>query len=84
MALFKNDRWRKYSENYLFVSNTYMRPYYCNYMLRIWHEKHPNQPLQRLDVIYMKEVSLPDYQVAGPTREVLCSCETQPPPPPAQ
>jgi hypothetical protein len=80
MALFKNDRWRKYSENYLFVSNSYMRPYYCNYLLRIWHEKHPNQPINRLDVIYMKEVSLPDYQVPKPTREVLCSCETAPAP----
>ena len=77
MALFKNDRWRKYSENYLFVSNNYMRPYYCNYLLRIWQEKHPDQLLRRLDVIYMKEISLPNYKVVPPTREVLCSCETE-------
>ncbi|TGE22458.1 HTTM domain-containing protein [Hymenobacter aquaticus] len=78
VALFKNDRWRKYSENYLFVSNEYMRPYYCNYLLRIWHEDPTHPPLRRLEVIYMKEVSLPDYQVSVPKRELLCGCEPQP------
>ncbi|UYZ63448.1 HTTM domain-containing protein [Hymenobacter weizhouensis] len=75
VALFKNDRWRKYSENYLFVDNAYMRPYYCNYLLRIWHEDPSRPRLRRLDVVYMMEKSLPDYQVSKPTREVLCSCE---------
>jgi hypothetical protein len=75
MALHKNDRWRKYSENYLFVDNEWIRPYYCNYMLRIWRENPNHPPLTRLDVVYMKEVSLPNYKVKGPTREVLCSCE---------
>ncbi|WP_223816104.1 HTTM domain-containing protein [Adhaeribacter rhizoryzae] len=78
MALFKNDRWRKYSENYLFVHNSFMRPYYCNYMLRIWNENHPGEPVTNLEVIYMKEVTLPDYQVSPPTREVLCSCGVNP------
>ncbi|MBC6606761.1 HTTM domain-containing protein [Hymenobacter sp. BT188] len=76
VSLFKNDRWRKYSENYLFVSNAYLRPYYCNYLLRVWNEDSGNSPVQRLDVIYMKEVSQPNYRVVKPTREVLCSCET--------
>lgn len=83
MRLFKNDRWRKYSENYLFVSNTYMRPYYCNYLLRIWSENPSNPPLRHLDVIYMKEVSQPDYKVATPTREVLCGCDAEVPAPEA-
>ncbi|UOG73705.1 hypothetical protein MTX78_16465 [Hymenobacter tibetensis] len=75
MQLFKNDRWRKYSENYLFVSNTYMRPYYCNYLLRIWSEDPSHAPLRHLDVVYMKEVSQPNYQPVTPTREVLCGCD---------
>jgi hypothetical protein len=75
VALFKNDRWRKYSENYLFVSNQWMRPYYCNYLLRIWHEDPAHAPLRHLSVVYMKEVSLPDYKVSPPVREVLCECE---------
>lgn len=74
VALFKNDRWRKYSENYLFVQNAWMRPYYCNYLLRIWHENPAHPPLRHLAVVYMKEVSLPDYKVAPLVREVLCDC----------
>ena len=75
VSLFKNDRWRKYSENYLFVDNAWMRPYYCNYLLRIWHENPAHAPLRHLSMVYMKEVSLPDYRLAKPTREVLCDCE---------
>ncbi|WP_276498759.1 HTTM domain-containing protein [Pontibacter litorisediminis] len=77
VSMFKNDRWRKYSENYLFTYYAYMRPYYCNYLMRRWNEAHPQQPIQQLEVIYMKEPSLPDYQLAVPTREVLCSCANQ-------
>ena len=75
VALFKNDRWRKYSENYLFVNNLWMRAYYCNYLLRIWHEDPTHAPLRHLSVVYMKEVSLPDYRVSAPARQVLCDCE---------
>ncbi|MFD3002236.1 hypothetical protein ACFS7Z_17830 [Pontibacter toksunensis] len=78
VSLFKNDRWRKYSENYLFVNNAYMRPYYCNYLMRRWNEDHPAEPIKQLQVVYMKEPSLPDYQVAVPTREVLCICANEP------
>ena len=51
-----------------------MQPYYCNYLLRIWYENPAHTPLRHLSVVYMKEVSLPDYQVAQPVREVLCDC----------
>jgi len=77
--LFKNDRWRKYSENYLFVDKTWMRLYYCNYLLRIWHENPAHPPLRHLSVVYMKELSQPDYQVPPATREVLCDCAPAPP-----
>jgi hypothetical protein len=84
VALFRNDRWRKYSENYLFVDNAWLRPYYCNYLLRIWHDQ-PRQPrLRHLSVVYMKEVSLPDYRYSRPQREVLCECEPPPDTPTAQ
>ncbi|MBK0404790.1 HTTM domain-containing protein [Adhaeribacter sp. BT258] len=75
VSLFKNDRWRKYSENYLFVDNSWMRPFYCNYLMRIWNEQNgmENQ-VKSLDVIYMKEVSLDHYKTRPVQREVLCSC----------
>jgi hypothetical protein len=78
VSLFKNDRWRKYSENYLFVDKAWMRPYYCNYMLRIWQQDRAHPPLRHLSVVYMKEVSQPDYRVSPPIREVLCDCEPVP------
>ncbi|MCC9136365.1 HTTM domain-containing protein [Pontibacter silvestris] len=78
VSLFKNDRWRKYSENYLFINNAYMRPYYCNYLMRRWNEGHPKNPITQLEVIYMKEPSQPDYQEITPSREVLCSCANLP------
>lgn len=78
VALFKNDRWRKYGENYLFVTNSFMRPYFCHYRLRRWNETHPNaQQIRELQVVYMKERTLPDYKVPKPKREVLCVCSTQ-------
>jgi hypothetical protein len=75
VSLFKNDRWRKYSENYLFINNSWMRPYYCNYLLRIWGENPAHPPLRHLSVVYMMEVSQPDYKVLPATRQVLCDCE---------
>ncbi|GGK74737.1 hypothetical protein ACD591_06875 [Rufibacter glacialis] len=76
MSLFKNDRWRKYSENYLFGPNAYMRPYYCFYLLRRWNEDHPKaEQINELSVVYMKEFSLPDYKTAPIQREVLCHCK---------
>ena len=75
VALNKNDRWRKYTENYLFIHNDWMRPYYCNYLMRIWNEKNgSNNQVKSLDVIYMKEVSLNHYKTKPVKREVLCSC----------
>lgn len=75
VALFKNDRWRKYGENYLFVYKGFMRPYFCNYRLRRWNETHPPaEQIRELRVVYMKERTLPDYQPVTPQREILCVC----------
>jgi hypothetical protein len=80
VSLFRNDRWRKYSEHYLFVDHAWMRPYYCHYLLRIWQQNPAHPPLRHLAVVYMKEVSQPNYQVPPAKREVLCDCEPPAPP----
>ncbi|HYG14994.1 MAG TPA: HTTM domain-containing protein [Bacteroidia bacterium] len=74
VSIFKNDRWRKYSENMLMTSNDYMRGYFCNYTKRVWNEEHPEQKIKALRVIYMLEVSKPDYQLSQPAKEVLFEC----------
>lgn len=73
LALYKNDRWRKYLENYLFISNSYMRPYYCQYLIRKWNENHSSR-LVSMDVVYMEEISMPAYKLPTPKRVVLSSC----------
>jgi hypothetical protein len=78
VSMFKNDRWRKYSENYLFVHYAFLRPYYCNYLVRRWNEANPHNPVQELQVVYMKEYTLPNYQFVEPQREVLCTCANLP------
>lgn len=75
-GLYKNDRWRKYSENILFVSKSHYRLYYCRYLMRQWNKEH-DKKIDYLEVIYMKIPSLPDYQEAGPTKELLCYCSDE-------
>lgn len=71
VSMFKNDRWRKYSENYLFTNNAYMRGYFCNYCKRAWNEQHADKQIASLRVIYMKELTLPDYEYTIPEMNVL-------------
>jgi len=73
-AMFKNDRWRKYSENFIFVDNSFMRGYFCNYYLRKWNQAHPDQPVSMLSIIYFTELTAPDYQYVIPKKDILCTC----------
>ena len=74
VAMFANDRWRKYSENYIFNDNAFMRGYYANYYKRIWNEQNPGRQIKSLRVIYMEELTLPDYQFSKPVANVLWEC----------
>ncbi len=73
-ALFGRDRWRKYYENFLFVSNDWMRPLYCNYVRSHWNADHPSEKIDSLHIVYMKEVTAPDYKYVKPKREILSTC----------
>jgi len=72
---FTEDRWRKYMENNLFVSHAHIRPYYCGYLLDKWNSnKSKSEQIDTLKIIYMKEISLPDYKTSNPIKELLCEC----------
>ena len=71
VSFFKNDRWRKYSENILMTSYEYLRPSFCRYLFLKWNKEHPARQLDNLFIIYMKELTLPDYKTSKPVREVL-------------
>ena len=77
-AFYKNDRWRKFHENMLLAQNNHLRLYYCAYLTHTWNKQQtsPENRIPNLQIIYVKEVSLPDYKAAPPLKEVLCECNT--------
>ena len=75
VTMFKNDRWRKYSENYIFEHNSFMRGYFCNYVLKKWNELHVAEKINLVRVVYMKEFTQPDYKYAIPEKNVLWEYE---------
>lgn len=74
VAMYKNDRWRKYSENLVLSSQSFLRGYFCNYSKRIWNEAHPDDQLNSLKVIFMSEFTLPDYHYSKPEKILLWEC----------
>ncbi len=71
---FESDRWRKYSENYVFNNNNYMRPYYCKYLLKKWNIENPNNKISELTIYFMKEITLPNYKTKPIEKNVVCNC----------
>lgn len=72
--LVKNDRWRKYGENIIQKNNAHFRPYFCGYLITEWNASNPDQQVDHLQIIYMLERSLPDYQTEEIRREQICKC----------
>jgi hypothetical protein len=72
-SMFKNDRWRKYSESLILSYHDFLRGYFCNYYKRIWNEENAEK-IRRLEIVYMSEFTLPDYKYSKPTREMLWEC----------
>jgi hypothetical protein len=75
VSMFKNDRWRKYSENLIFQENEVARGYFCSYCTRFWNERHPENQINSLQIIYMEEMTLPDYRYALPQKTILWQCD---------
>jgi hypothetical protein len=74
VSMFKNDRWRKYSENLIMSFNAYARGYFCSYYKRTWNEAHPEQRIGELRMYYMSELTKPDYQYSKPEKIMLWQC----------
>jgi len=70
----KNDRWRKYGENIIMIDNSHFRLYLCDYLLLEWNRRNPDQKVVHLQIIYMLERTLPDYQTEEISREPICYC----------
>lgn len=74
VSQYKNDRWRKYGENFILSDHAPIRGYFCNYFRRVWNESHPSEKIKRLKVIFMYEFTRPRYQYYIPDKEVLFEC----------
>lgn len=75
VSMFKNDRWRKYAENYIFIHNDFMRPYFCDYYRRAWNKGREEQnQVERLRIYYVTEMTQPDYGCVPPRKDLLCDC----------
>ncbi|HXB39781.1 MAG TPA: HTTM domain-containing protein [Bacteroidia bacterium] len=71
----KDDRWRKYYENYVIIDNLFMRPFLCNYLLKDWNKNHPEAKIDTLNVIFMRETTPPPGNpLPVPVKENLCKC----------
>lgn len=75
IAFIKDDRWRKFLENYIFAKNDFMRPYYCNYLLKDWNLRNQANKIDSIRVIYMKEVTPPPGKSIRVVKEILCGCK---------
>jgi hypothetical protein len=70
-AMFKNDRWRKYTENLMLAYNSYMRGYFTSYYMRTWNENNQDRQIKELQIVYMSEFTQPDYKIIPAKKEVL-------------
>lgn len=74
VSMYKTDRWRKLAENMQRSDFTFLRPRYCQYVLREWNKKHPEKQIMHLNLYYMQKESLPDYKTTVPEKVLFCIC----------
>lgn len=74
LKLIKDDRWRKYQENFVMPDNLFMQIHYCRYLLKDWNTRRADKPIDTLTIVYMKELTPPPGQAARVVKEPLCKC----------
>ncbi|MDP3975475.1 MAG: HTTM domain-containing protein [bacterium] len=66
-ATYPNERWRKYLMNLWLRDNTDHRLWYGKYLCRDWNARQEGeQQLDNFQIIFMKEMSLPNYEIPKP------------------
>jgi hypothetical protein len=69
---FKNEHWRKYLENVRGYEYTGAHQYLARYICREWNARHTgSEQLTNFEIIYMSELTLPDYEYSPPKQSVL-------------
>jgi hypothetical protein len=69
LATYKNEHWRKYLENIYNQDHAGQRLYFGQYICRQWNARHTGaDTLETFRIIYMREMTLPDYQQSEPEK----------------
>ena len=68
-ATYKNEHWRKYLENIYNQDHAGQRLYFGQYICRQWNAHHTGaDTLETFRIIYMLELTLPDYRQSKPEK----------------
>jgi hypothetical protein len=68
-ATYKNEHWRKYLENIYNQDHADQRLYFGQYICRQWNAHHTGaDTLETFRIIYMLELTLPDYRQSKPEK----------------
>ncbi len=74
VSMYKNDRWRKLAENMQNDYFTFLRPRYCNYVLKQWNNQHPKKKMLYLNLYYMEKENLANYKTSTIKKQLYCMC----------
>jgi hypothetical protein len=70
-GIYGNQHWRKYMDNLYEEDYSDLRLHFGRYLCREWNDRHAgSEQLMNFDIIYMLEVTLPDYRRATPEKVV--------------
>lgn len=75
--MYSSDRWRKFAENYQSGFRGYLHQPYCRWYLNHWNKQHPERPMQRLEVYFIDEVSLANYQTQALRQRLCATCNDE-------
>lgn len=67
-----NEKWRKFINNLWLDQYKRYREFYSDYICRKWNESQKPDKLNKIELIYMLERTLPNYEIA-PVEKVLLS-----------
>ena len=69
---YKNDRWRKLSENMQNGNFLFLRHLYSNYYLKQWNKTHPEKQIATLNLFFMEQETLADYKKTEAKKILYC------------
>jgi hypothetical protein len=74
VAMYKNDRWRKWAENMQDERFTFLRPPFCEYILKNFNQHSKKRRATTLHVYFMQVDNDVDSTKTNPKRSLYCFC----------